>query len=640
MRPLRITITALIIVMAAGRLVAAPSPEEQAAQILAASGVKGGLVVHVGCGDGRLTAALRASDSYLVVGLDSDSREVAAAREHIRSKGIYGPVSADRFDGAHLPFADGVVNMVVASGEWPASAADMADRQVAGEEIARVLAPRGVAVLAGPSRPTLPELSPLATGHSPLREGWLAFRKPVPSDIDDWTHYLHDPSNNAVGQDARVGPPKHLQWVGSPSWTRHHDHMSSFNAMVSANGRVFYVIDLGLRAEVQLPSDWALVARDAFSGVVLWQRPIQTWHTQLWPLKSGPAQLPRRLVAVGDAVYVTLGLGAPVVALDAATGRTIRTYEGTDGTEEILYAADTLYLVAAGKPTARPWSTRDEYASFNELRPEPDTWAWKPAPRRVMAVAAQTGKMLWEATSAAVPMTLTVDAKRVYFHDGRAIRALGRTDGKALWTSPPVARAAQIRSWFAPTLVASDDVLVFAGGEKMLRHKGGIDTMTALSAKTGKLLWTAPHPPSGYDSPEDVFVIDGIVWTAPITNKRDTGKFTGHDLRTGEVVRSFPADDGTHMPHHRCHRAKATQKYIVASRTGIEYVDLGTEHWDRNDWVRGACLYGVVPANGLTYAPPHSCACYIIAKLNGLTALAAERRGAVGRGQRGGGQGR
>lgn len=34
--------------------------EEQAAEILAATGVNGGLVVHVGCGGGELTAASRA----------------------------------------------------------------------------------------------------------------------------------------------------------------------------------------------------------------------------------------------------------------------------------------------------------------------------------------------------------------------------------------------------------------------------------------------------------------------------------------------------------------------------------------------------------------------------------------------------
>ena len=43
---------------------AAPHPQRALAQqILEATGVQGGLIVHLGCADGRLTAALRASGS-------------------------------------------------------------------------------------------------------------------------------------------------------------------------------------------------------------------------------------------------------------------------------------------------------------------------------------------------------------------------------------------------------------------------------------------------------------------------------------------------------------------------------------------------------------------------------------------------
>jgi hypothetical protein len=38
-------------------------PDDESQAILATSGMQGGLVVHLGCGDGQLTAALRASDS-------------------------------------------------------------------------------------------------------------------------------------------------------------------------------------------------------------------------------------------------------------------------------------------------------------------------------------------------------------------------------------------------------------------------------------------------------------------------------------------------------------------------------------------------------------------------------------------------
>lgn len=47
----------------------AGSPKERAAEILKATGIKGGIVVHLGSGDGELTAALRANDSYQVRGL-------------------------------------------------------------------------------------------------------------------------------------------------------------------------------------------------------------------------------------------------------------------------------------------------------------------------------------------------------------------------------------------------------------------------------------------------------------------------------------------------------------------------------------------------------------------------------------------
>jgi len=92
-----------------------PSAHDQKAkEILDAANVTGGLIVHIGCGDGRLTAALRGGDSCLVQGLDTDADIVQGAREYIRKLGIYGPVSVERFDGKRLPYADNLVNLVVA----------------------------------------------------------------------------------------------------------------------------------------------------------------------------------------------------------------------------------------------------------------------------------------------------------------------------------------------------------------------------------------------------------------------------------------------------------------------------------------------------------------------------------------------
>ena len=66
----------------AGLLVAVPNDTASAADAVTAeaiydvTGVRGGLVVHLGCGDGRLTAALAKGDEYLVHGLDTDVARV------------------------------------------------------------------------------------------------------------------------------------------------------------------------------------------------------------------------------------------------------------------------------------------------------------------------------------------------------------------------------------------------------------------------------------------------------------------------------------------------------------------------------------------------------------------------------------
>ncbi|MHC4706639.1 MAG: class I SAM-dependent methyltransferase, partial [Planctomycetota bacterium] len=85
----------------------------QAREIVSTSEITGGLAVHLGCGDGRLTAALRVNHSFIVQGLDANEKNIDQAREHIRSLGLYGKVTARKFDGLSLPYIDNMVNLVV-----------------------------------------------------------------------------------------------------------------------------------------------------------------------------------------------------------------------------------------------------------------------------------------------------------------------------------------------------------------------------------------------------------------------------------------------------------------------------------------------------------------------------------------------
>jgi outer membrane protein assembly factor BamB len=378
-------------------------------------------------------------------------------------------------------------------------------------------------------------------------------------------------------------------------------------------------MDMGSRASIHMPPKWRLTARDAFNGIVLWERPIDSWFNHLWPLKDGPAQPPRRLVAVGDSVYVTLGLEAAVSRLDAANGRILHTYDGTEFTEEIICCEGTLFLLKNDESM----NPRGYYPKLmvcwdekNRTMKDSEGYLLKPEKRHVIALNAETGELLWKVEHQVEPLTLAIDDKNVYFHNWKQVVCLNRKTGRIRWQSEPVDQRSSMGYVYGPTLVLYEDVLLFADGR--LKRK-----IRALSKKDGRLLWQAPHYPAGHaGSAEDLLVVDGLVWCGQIAGGRHSGIFTGRDPRTGVVKREFTPDVETYWFHHRCYRAKATDEYILTSRTGIEFVDIRKKHWETHHWVRGACTYGIVPCNGLVYAPPHPCACYLETKLSGLCALA------------------
>jgi len=410
--------------------------------------------------------------------------------------------------------------------------------------------------------------------------------------------------------------------LAGPRYSRQHFHMSSVSAVVSANGRLFYIFDEAPRASILLPPQWRLIARDAFNGKQLWERNIELWHPHLWRLKSGPQMLARRLVAVGDRVYVTLGIDAPLSVLDAATGGTICTYDGTKATEEILCSDGVLILSVAGEGQPLRSDPEKRYTSLIEMNNDVTNPLWTQAPRTIMAIDADSGRVLWSIKSDLVSLSLAADKRRVLFHDGEKIHCLDKTTGRPLWTSQPVARKENMRSSGGATLVLYDDVVLYSG-QVPEKPKQRTTTMYALSVEDGRILWQNPHHPCGHmGTPDDILVAGGLIWNGAVAQGSDSGTMTGRDLHTGQIKSEFNPDVETHWFHHRCYRAKATDKYLLFSRTGIEFIDHAAEHWICNHWVRGACSYGIMPCNGLIYAPQHPCACYIEAKLFGFTALA------------------
>ena len=542
-------------------------------------------MVHLGCGNGTVTAQLRAGERYVVHGLDTDRADVAAARKALLAAGRYGPVTVDQWDGRRLPYVGSFVNLIVAE--------DVG--QVREEELLRALAPNGVAL---------------------VRRGdqWQKTVKPWPKELDEWTHYLHGPDGNPTGNDTLVGPPTRLQWLGSPAWARHHDHMASMTSLVSANGRLFYILDEGSRASIQLPSYWRLIARDAFNGTLLWKRDIPQWASKDFGLKSGPAHLLRRVVAVGDRVYVTLGIDAPTTILDAATGETLVTCEGSQFTGEIVVVDDLALLVARQEGSRLPNFRRVGTYTWSNTRASNTGWGWKGETRNIVACDAVTGKVRWKRESPVAPCSLAANADGVVFHDGQKLVCLDRGTGETRWEGEETPLKLPVQSNTGPRILLYERMVLFAPNN---------GKVSGWALKDGGKVWEQRQKASGHLSLKDLFVVDGLSWTAAIAGNRDDGVWIGYDPATGEKKREFPPDVDLHWFHHRCYPSKASGKFLITGRNGTEYVDLTKEHWTPNHWFRGGCIYGVMPCNGMTYASMDACGCQLEAKLSGFKALKA-----------------
>jgi outer membrane protein assembly factor BamB len=612
--------------------------QRRAVEILNTTGLKGGLIIHLGCGNGELTAALHINDRYLVHGLDTNPYAITIARKHIQDLGLYGKVSVCKLNGRDLPYTDNLVNLLIVEKNFG----------VPKEECMRVLAPGGVLYFKSGNK-------------------WDKIIKPRPESIDEWTHHLHDAGGNAVANDLIVGPPHHLQWTAGPIWARSHGWTPSVSAMVSTGGRVFYICDETLTClDGTVPSKWFLVARDAFSGVLLWKCPVPNWDSARFSgtPDSGegvasvgrftmPSHIGKRLVAMDDTVYVTLGANAPVTALDAATGDEKQVYAGTSNADEILYSNGR--LIISINPSGRP---------ANAVVRKGETPPGVPG-KQVCAVNAKTGHMLWKKgpfSGIRVGQTqdpfgrleLAAGEGKVFILTTKAIECLNVNSGKTLWSinRPSLGANAVRRMGFSgmfeyllTVMVYHDGVVLLAQPEPNTHHTYHTmpGTLYAFDADNGREMWKYPYGGWGHCTPPDVFVVGDVVWTH-VNADTEFGSVWGQgfkakdssvvnyriqalNLRSGESVKELPTKEIFNVGHHhRCYRNKITERFLMSCRRGVEFVDLSTGENYQNHWVRSGCLLGYLPCNGLLYVTPHPCGCYMNAKLTGFNALAPKKK--------------
>ena len=523
-------------------------------------GTRRGILVQLGCGDGARSQALCDSGRFVVQALDRDADRVERTREYLTSHGTYGPVSANVLSGQALPYIDNLVNVLVVDDAMGISRAEML----------RVLCPRGLAC---------------------IRNGdeWETLVKSRPATMDDWTHFLHDASGNAVSMDETVGPPRRLQWTGGPLWTRSHEFNNSMPAMVTANGRLFYIFDHGLPGmeDRRLPEKWTLTARDAFNGSFLWKRDMSSWGSRQWSsraLRFFQGNMARRLVADDDRVYVTFDYGKGVEVIDAETGKTLSTVPGTEGSEEILVDGNQLFCLSR----------------IRQRRPG--------AHVRMTCHDLGENRQVWQVKDDRyIPQLTCIDGDAVVYHNAKQIVCLNRADGSVRWRVDEKYSAE-----------SKDDIMLLIADGRVVATSP--NEIRVLSLDDGSIVWTAPGSAGESMRPYDLFVVQGQVFA----NSESRNIIAGYDLSTGEKTADIDPTSVQSQGHHlRCYRAKATQNFLITQFRGVEFLSLDDQMpHNQNDWLRGSCTYGVMPANGFLYQPPHSCFCFAGAMQKGFNAFA------------------
>ncbi|MHC4581341.1 MAG: outer membrane protein assembly factor BamB family protein, partial [Planctomycetota bacterium] len=537
----------------------------------------------------------------------------AAVDEARNAHGGQDSVRVDLLSGSRLPHAENIVGHLVC--EIPEA--------LSRAEVTRVL-------------------RPLGTARLKAAQGWTEITKEWPDDIDEWTHWLHGPSGNPVAADRRVGPPRRMLWTATPRRSRSHEKSPSLTGMVTAKGRLFYISDEGpVSVGGEVPDKWRLVGRDAFSGSLLWKRPVPDWGWQAWspdePMNlrwGNPRFIHRRLVAVGDRVYVTAGYSAPVSVLDAETGGVIRTLEGTANTSEILFHNGLLVLSVATEAKTETKSAPP--LAIVVVDPETGEIQWRSDPMPSLMDLSERGKVNVLKQGR---LMIAADGNRVVAATTDQIVGFALDSGKEVWrvmrpALPPKksknsqdTETQEQPSGKLPAvgthnigMLVLDSGRVYFGQPQKAGKVSNLITMTLLSldAETGRELWRRDYQDWTYTTSFNAYALDDKLLV------HDKGpQLVILDAATGQVVKRHDIGAVNSQHHHRCYRNKATEKYVLIGKEGVEYLDIETGEVVLNRWIRGTCLYGIMPANGLLYTTPAACACNQMNRLDGFAALAA-----------------
>ncbi|MFV2068115.1 MAG: PQQ-binding-like beta-propeller repeat protein, partial [Pirellulales bacterium] len=577
-------------------------------QVKEASGISGGVCSVLGCGEATLILDAARDERFFVHAIDDRDEAVHAVGQALSEPGLYGHQAVvDKGTLERLPYADNMIDLMVVGDLAPASLG-----RVALDEIARVLRPRGKAVLAGATVANAEEQG----SRKKIFDAWIdgaaaaglvveqtapgdvslvTFVKPVPKGIDAWSHWQHGPDNNPVSTDQQIRAPYRTQWLGLPLY------IAMPAITTSAGGRMY--IAMGHIAHHRREEPWlnTLLARNAYNGSILWQR----------KLPDGYLAHRSAFIATDDSFLMIGEDGRSCAVLDPDTGDEkdrIRIPDLPGGHWKWMALDNGVLYVLTG-PKHDPSET-------TIVRSEQTHWSWGELSRgyyakrvpwgfgqTIVAYDMKTRRSLWSRHEKE-----PIDSRAMVLGDGRVfyygpdshVACLDASSGDLIWSNNDEYVRGLIEEegrglGSTPGFRSSNytlytpEALVFEAQTRM--------NVVAVAPKTGKLLWQKRKTTN---NPNPIYV-DGRV----LVGVGPGGQTLVLDPVSGETVEELD------FKKRACARLTATPDSFFCRGwpEGLTRYDRTNGKVLFNGAFRPSCNDGVIAANGLLYLGPWACDC-------------------------------
>ncbi|MFC1497410.1 PQQ-binding-like beta-propeller repeat protein [Verrucomicrobiota bacterium] len=528
-------------------------------------------IVGVGKDSSSILKDISGSGDLLVHCIALDDSGFQQAQEVIAANKIYGLVSVEKLPVNKLPYRRDLVNFLLIIEPDQVEALGLAHA-----EMNRVVAPGGFIAIRKDSK-------------------WSITSKAYPEEMDEWTHPDHGADGNRLSKDKVIKYPFGYRWnAGLPMNIRNMaygvDSFANTRGIAITKGRLFTLSDgvfenLGPTYDSAHGLQQYITARDAFNGLLLWRRSVgETHYSGLFFHNKAP------FVAEGDRVYAATGEGKLII-IDAATGLDVKILNTAYPPGKIAVAQNR--IVVAG------WEGGTKTGGSMGLDRRRHDFRIGKGSLEVFDI--KSHKLVWKNKSLATSMLIDNGVVFCAERDGpdrvgemgnrwakadpatrpgrpkQKVTAYDLNTGKLLWEHIPGEEDAG--DYMRLTCAGVGVVVVsFDNGKKNI----------AISAENGKIIFETERDHKG----SSAYIWKGSIATA--------GSL--YDPKTGEIKDRSPINTGA----MGCSASHYLEFVNVVNRKGG--MNVGKEKKSYAG-VRGACLFGSVPAHGALFTPQNWCPC-------------------------------